>query len=142
MARLTIAQAADTLGVAQSTIRKRLRSGDLEGQKVKGAGGFKWEVFVADDLTVNSVNMAPFTNDPGKGDTNDGNHANDAQDGDDDNGGNGGNHGPLVHQMQARIDSLETQLTTRAGEIDQLHRLLAQTALNAASGRPWWAFWR
>ena len=48
----------------------------------------------------------------------------------------------LVGQMQARIDSLEAQLTTRAGEINQLHRLLAQTALNAAPGRPWWAFWR
>ena len=48
----------------------------------------------------------------------------------------------LVNQMQARIDSLEAQLTTRAGEIDQLHRLLAQTALNAAPARPWWRFWR
>jgi len=126
MARLTIAQAADTLGIAQSTIRKRLRSGDLQGQKVKGAGGFRWEVFVADDPTV-------------KGVTQDGNHANVTDDG---NHGNGADGGALVDQMQARIDSLETQLTTRAGEIDQLHRLLAQTALNAAPGRPWWQFWR
>ena len=48
----------------------------------------------------------------------------------------------LVDQMQARIDSLEAQLTTRAGEIDQLHRLLAQTALKAAPSHPWWRFWR
>ena len=126
MAKLTIAQAADTLGVAQSTIRKRLRSGDLQGQKVKGAGGFRWEVFVADGPTV-------------KGDTQDGNHANDAQDG---NHANDGNGSALVVELKARIDSLESQLTTRAGEIDQLHRLLAQTALNAGSGRPWWQFWR
>ena len=126
MARLTISQAADTLGVAQATIRKRLRSGDLQGQKVKGAGGFRWEVFVADGPTV-------------KGVTQDGNHANVTDDG---NHANGADGGPLVDQMQARIDSLETQLTTRAGEIDQLHRLLAQTALNAAPGRPWWQFWR
>ena len=33
--------------------------------------------------------------------------------------GNHTNDGALVDQMQARIDSLETQLTTRAGEIDQ-----------------------
>jgi len=126
MARLTISQAADTLGVAQSTIRKRLRSGDLQGQKVKGAGGFRWEVFVADHPTI-------------QGDTDDANHANVT---DDSNHRDDGNGGPLVDQMQARIDSLETQLTTRAGEIDQLHRLLAQTALNAAPGRPWWRFWR
>jgi len=126
MARLSISQAADTLGLSQATIRKRLGSGDLQGQKVKSAGGFRWEVFVADDPTV-------------KGDTTDGNHANVTDDGNHRDDGNGG---PLVDQMQARIDSLETQLTTRAGEIDQLHRLLAQTALNAAPGRPWWAFWR
>jgi len=126
MARLSIPEAVHTLGLSQDTIRKRLRSGDLQGQKVKGAGGFRWEVFVADDPTV-------------KGVTQDGNHANVTDDG---NHGNGADGGALVDQMQARIDSLETQLTTRAGEIDQLHRLLAQTALNAAPGRPWWAFWR
>ena len=32
--------------------------------------------------------------------------------------GNDANGGALVDQMQARIDSLEAQLTTRAGEID------------------------
>ena len=125
MARLSIPEAVHTLGLSQDTIRKRLRSGDLQGQKVKGAGGFRWEVFVADDPT-------------GKGATQDGNHANVTDDG---NHGDDANGGALVDQMQARIDSLETQLTTRAGEIDQLHRLLAQTALNAAPGRPWWRFW-
>ena len=125
MARLSIPEAVHTLGLSQDTIRKRLRSGDLQGQKVKGAGGFRWEVFIDDDPTV-------------KGVTQDGNHANVTDDGNHSNGADGG---ALVNQMQARIDSLETQLTTRAGEIDQLHRLLAQTALNAAPGRPWWRFW-
>ena len=126
MARLSIPEAMHTLGLSQDTIRKRLRSGDLQGQKVKGAGGFRWEVFVADDPTV-------------KGVTQDGNHANVTDDGNHDDDANGG---ALVVELKARIDSLETQLTTRAGEIDQLHRLLAQTALNAAPGRPWWQFWR
>ena len=105
MARLTIAQAADTLGIAQSTIRKRLRSGDLEGQKVKGAGGFRWEVFVADDPTI-------------KSDTND-----------DTDGG-------------ALVEILRDELAEKNRQISELHRLLAQTALNAAPGRPWWKFWR
>jgi len=122
MAKLTIAQAADTLGIAQSTIRKRLRSGDLQGQKVKGAGGFRWEVFVADGPTV-------------KGDTQDGNHANDAQDGNHDNHANHANHGDLV-------EILREELTEKNRQISELHRLLAQTALNAAPGRPWWQFWR
>ena len=110
MTRLSISQAADTLGVAQSTIRKRLRSGDLQGQKVKGAGGFRWEVFVADGPTV-------------KGVTQDGNHTNDA---------NGG----------ALVKILSEELTEKNRQISELHRLLAQTALNAAPGRPWWRFWR
>jgi hypothetical protein len=121
MARLSISQAADTLGVAQSTIRKRLRSGDLEGQKVKGAGGFRWEVFIDDDPTV-------------KGVTQDGNHANDAQDGDHGDHTNNGNGSALV-------EILREELVEKNRQISELHRLLAQTALNAAPGRPWWRFW-
>ena len=119
MARLSIPEAVHTLGLSQDTIRKRLRSGDLQGQKVKGAGGFRWEVFVADDPTV-------------KGVTQDGNHTNDVQDG---NHGDHGNGSDLV-------EILREELTEKNRQISELHRLLAQTALNAAPGRPWWAFWR
>jgi len=48
----------------------------------------------------------------------------------------------VVVELKARVNNLEEQLTIRAGEISELHRLLAQTALNAAPMRPWWAFWR
>ena len=119
MARLSIPEAVHTLGLSQDTIRKRLRSGDLQGQKVKGAGGFRWEVFVADDPTV-------------KGVTQDGNHANDAQD------GNHGNHA----NGNALVEILREELTEKNRQISELHRLLAQTALNAAPARPWWRFWR
>jgi len=119
MARLSIPEAVHTLGLSQDTIRKRLRSGDLQGQKVKGAGGFKWEVFIDDDPTV-------------KGVTQDGNHANVTDDG---NHRDDANDGALV-------EILREELTEKNRQISELHRLLAQTALNAASGRPWWAFWR
>ena len=121
---MTINETAKHYGVSVNTIYRRLQSGLLMGNKV----GNKWW-----------INMGSPNDSTVKGVTQDGNHANVTDDG---NHGNGGNGGPLVDQMQARIDSLETQLTTRAGEIDQLHRLLAQTALNAAPGRPWWQFWR
>jgi hypothetical protein len=122
MARLSIPEAVHTLGLSQDTIRKRLRSGDLQGQKVKGAGGFRWEVFIDDDPTV-------------KGVTQDGNHANDAQDGDHGDHTNDGNGSALV-------EILREELTEKNRQISELHRLLAQTALNAAPGRPWWQFWR
>jgi len=114
MAKLTIAQAADTLGIAQSTIRKRLRSGELQGQKVKSAGGFRWEVFVvnhpiSDTDDTNKTKPDIHTNDD--------------------------NHGDLV-------EILREELAEKNRQISELHRLLAQTALNAAPGRPWWAFWR
>ena len=115
MPRLSIPEAAHRLGLAQDTIRKRLRSGALQGEKVKGAGGFRWEVIMADG-------EEPATTPPLEEVTE--------------------GAGALVGQMQARIDSLEAQLTTRAGEINHLHQLLAQTALNAAPGRSWWKFWR
>ena len=104
MARLSIPEAAHTLELSESTIRKRLRSGELQGQKVKGAGGFRWEVFVADDPTVKSAN-------------------------DDTDGG-------------ALVQILRDELAEKNRQISELHRLLAQTALNAAPTRPWWAFWR
>jgi len=50
--------------------------------------------------------------------------------------------------MEARIASLEFQLLSKdeqlgvtATQIGELHRLLAQTALNAAPARPWWKIW-
>ncbi len=107
MARLSIPEAMHTLGLSQATIRKRLRSGDLQGQKVKGAGGFRWEVFIDTDDDTDDAN-----------------------------------DGALVVELKARVNNLEEQLAIRAGEISELHRLLAQTALNAAPGRPWWQFWR
>ena len=65
--------------------------------------------------------------DPSKGDTDDANHANDTA---------------LVAELKARIDNLEGQLNIRAGEISELHRLLAAHSLNPAQSKPWWAFWR
>jgi len=110
---VNISVAAGHLGVSTETVRRRLRTGTLSGKREKTAQGFRWVVTIPD---------TPPTNTPPPGE--------------------GSDDGMLVGQMQARIDSLEAQLTTRAGEIAQLHRLLAQTALNAAPVRPWWRFWR
>jgi len=46
-----------------------------------------------------------------------------------------------IAAMEARIESLETQLTAKDQQIDQLHHLLAQTALNPAQKSPWWKLW-
>lgn len=46
-----------------------------------------------------------------------------------------------VEELHARVASLESQLGVKDTQIGELHRLLAQTALNAAPAKPWWKFW-
>ena len=53
-----------------------------------------------------------------------------------------------IAAMEARIASLEAQLhakdellSVKDTQIDQLHHLFLQTALSAASVRPWWKIW-
>ena len=111
---MTINETAKHYGVSANTIRRRIQNGLLIGNKM----GNKWLSNVA---SPNGAGPNGETPDYPRQEP---------------------EPPALVNQMQARIDSLEAQLTTRAGEIDQLHRLLAQTALNAAPGRPWWRFWR
>jgi len=111
---MTINETAKHYGVSANTIRRRIQNGLLMGNKV----GNKWLINVASPNGATPNGASP-------------NHPQQEPE-----------PPALVDQMQARIDSLETQLTTRAGEIDQLHRLLAQTALNAAPARHWWRFWR
>ena len=111
---MTINETAKHYGVSANTIRRRIQNGLLMGNKV----GNKWLINVA---SPNGASPNGETPDYPRQEP---------------------EPPALVNQMQARIDSLEAQLTTRAGEIDQLHRLLAQTALNAAPARPWWKFWR
>ena len=113
---VNISVAAGHLGVSTETVRRRLRTGTLLGAKEKTAQGFRWVVTIPD---------APPNNTPAPGEDTD-----------------NANGGALVVELKARVKNLEEQLTIRAGEIDQLHRLLAQTALNAAPNRPWWKLWK
>jgi len=46
-----------------------------------------------------------------------------------------------VDALLTVIGTLETQLAAQNNQIGELHRLLAQTALNQARAKPWWRFW-
>ena len=121
MTQLNIEQASLQLGLTQASLRRKLKTGEITGTREPHAGGFRWMVDLPVDLPPVTPPTPP-TNTPPPGE--------------------GSGDGMLVEELKARIDSLEAQLTTRAGEIDQLHRLLAQTALKAAPSHPWWRFWR
>ena len=44
MPRVGISEAAHRLGVSQDTVRRRLKTGELAGEKGRSAGGFRWIV--------------------------------------------------------------------------------------------------
>jgi len=48
MEQVGIAQAARILGISQDTIRRRLKTGQLAGEKIQSAGGFRWLVEIPD----------------------------------------------------------------------------------------------
>jgi len=108
-------QASQRLGITEDAIRKRIARGTLEGYKEDG----RWWVQIPDNGQNNRTNNQ---NQP----------ETDRTDGKD----------IAIAAMEARIGSLETQLTAKDQQIDQLHHLLAQTALKEAPARPWWQIWK
>jgi len=107
---MPINETAEHYGVSVNTIRRRLQSGLLIGNKV----GNKWWINVG---SPNGAEPNHPQQEPEEPPT-------------------------LVHTLQGRIDSLETELESRRREIDQLHQLLAAHSLNASQRKPWWVFWR
>ena len=127
MATVTIQEAAQHLGVSQDTVRRRIRKEELQARQTPTPQGFRWMVELEGlEEDAQAAHTPPHM--PGiggaqvKDDTNDANDANDANDG-------------------ALVEILREQLQEKDRQISELHRLLAQTALNAAPGRPWWRFW-
>jgi len=116
--QVTIGEAAHQLRVSEHTIRRRVRSGELPGIQVATPQGFSWRVEIPEAEVIQEP--TPIV---------DGKEL-------------------ALAAMEARIASLETQLLSKdeqlgvaAPQIGELHRILAQTALNAAPARPWWKIW-
>jgi len=113
-------EAAQAFGISLDALRKRIARGTIEATKEAG----RWYVQGPDNQ--------PATDRPPTGQPdNSPQAAQDQVDGKE----------LAIAAMEARITSLERQLEAREREVGQLHHLLAQTALNAASTRPWWRFW-
>jgi len=117
----TISEAAQLLNLSPATIKRRLQRGDLKGRQISRPQGFLWLVEIERDHPI-----TPPTTRSSNGNS-DGHSTPDAR---------------VLNAMEARIASLETQLATKDQQIDQLHHLLAQTALKEAPARPWWRIWR
>ncbi len=114
----TIQDAAHKLGVAESTVRRRLRNGELEGHQMPTPQGFTWMVDLPDELGAQQESQPA---------------------------GEEGVLWELVDALRYQVTGLEGQLGTKDRQIEQLHVLLqqAQATLPAPrSTRPWWRIWR
>jgi len=109
---MTINEAAQALHVSSNTIRRRLTTGLLIGNKVRN----KWVINV--DLDAQDERNPER---PGNTDT------------DTDN--------PLLRSYEDRIEDLKEELEARRQEIGELHRLLAARSLESGAKQPWWRFW-
>jgi len=118
---VTIQEAAQRLGVSQDTVRRRIRKEELQAKQTPTPQGFRWVVELEGlEEDAQAAHTPPHR--PGIGSTQVKDDTNDANDG-------------------ALMELLREQLQEKDRQISELHRLLAQTALNAAPGRPWWKFW-
>jgi len=133
MQKLSIAQASVELGISQDVIRRRLRSGELEGHQEPCPGGFRWWVELDDG--VGQVN--------GHVDDDDARPVGDV-DGPHDNCGqrNGlDNQEGMLDLLKDQVLDLREQLRVKDQQIDRLTQLLGAKALGPGADRPWWKLW-
>ena len=121
--RVTIQEAAHTLGIAESTVRRRLRNGELEGEQMPTPQGYTWLVELPEDLTKDE----------------------EARENDLQPTAGTGLMRELVDSLRSHVNGLEGQLSTKDRQIEQLHVLLqqVQAALPAPSeSKRWWRLWK
>jgi excisionase family DNA binding protein len=115
MEEITIAQAAERLGVSMDTIRRRISKGEIKARKVPSAHGEMYLVELPEDAAPEPA--APREKTDNKGE---------------------------VEALHQTISILETELEARRREVQELHVLLqqAQAALppgrGAAAKNPLW----
>ncbi len=111
--RVPIREAAARLGVSADTIRRRLKRGELAGQKERTPQGFTWLVEV------------PFTIEPPpRPDASPESPAAPADPGPDE----GTVPAAEVRRLEQLVDVLQTELEARRREVEQLHIVLSQQA--------------
>jgi excisionase family DNA binding protein len=116
--QVTVPEAARLLRVSEHTVRRRLRSGELQGHQVASSGGFLWMVEIPDDLPEDGADSREMTAIKA-----------------------------LVARLEAQVEAQQEQLTAKDKQIEQLHVLLqqAQAALPVPKevNHSWWRrLWR
>jgi hypothetical protein len=125
MELVTVPEAARRLGVTEDTVKRRLRKGELHGERKARPQGYIWLAWLPEE------EVDPDSTVTGTA----------ASQGDD-----SVNH-PVsseVQRLEEMVALLQHQLEVREREVEQLHILLQQAqALPAPrDGRHWWKWWR
>jgi len=107
---VTIPQAARALDLSVITIRRRLKRGELRGQKVATAAGFEWRVLVPSALVDAAEDKRPA-----QGATQDTPHQEDR-----------GADQRLIEVLQTQLAEMRVELDARRREVQELHVLLAR----------------
>ena len=124
--QVSMYEAAQQLKVSIDTIRRRLSDGELKEVLEPTPQGYRWKIDLPEDPVKDPSDASAEV----RMDTSLAEAA------------------LAITEMQARIASLEAQLgvkdqqlNVKDQQIDQLHHLMAQTALKEAPARPWWKLW-
>ena len=129
MELVSISQAVTRLGVSEVTIRRRLRKGELKGQKLQTPQGYVWMVELPDDVPADIKNGS---NRQGESLSELVAALRSQVEGQQE----------LVDSLQAQVKAQQEELIAKNKQIEQLHVLLqqAQTALSAPreDHHPWW----
>ena len=120
MAGISIREAAQLQGVAQDTIRRRIRRGELKAHQEPTPQGFRWLVELEEEVA--QAEPTP-TQGQGIGDA----QAREAQ-----------VLRELVATLRSQVQDQGVELEARRREVSELHILLQQKALPAPGGSPWW----
>ena len=120
MAGISIREAAQLQGVAQDTIRRRIRRGELKAHQEPTPQGFRWLVELEEEVA-----QAEPTPTQGQG-------IGDAQ------AGEAQVLRELVATLRSQVQGQGEELEARRREVSELHILLQQKALMAPGGHPWW----
>jgi len=100
MQELTIAQAAERLGVSMDTIRRRISKGEIKARKVPSAHGEMYMIEIPDNASQQTEEKAGKNND--------------------------GHNSSEIEALRKTISILETELEARRREVQELHVLLQQ----------------
>jgi len=129
--QVSMTEAAERLNLSVDTIRRRLTKGELKGNKESTPQGYRWRIDIPEDPSSHPSKDPSSHPRNARADATEAEAAQDQVDGAE----------LALAAQDARIASLESQLQAKDAQIDQLHHLLAQSALQAAPARPWWKIW-